>query len=84
MPQISFTDFVKCRKNAVAEDSMGATEAAEVTKASGREERGLGSASRAARRLFTSSFQNMATMKGRGRRKLKLDRHHSEVQTSDK
>lgn len=44
--------FVKCRKNAVAEDSMVATEAAEVIKASGREELGLGLVLRVVRLLF--------------------------------
>lgn len=46
------TDFVECRRNAVAEDNTVATEAAEVIKASGREELGLGLVLRVVRLLF--------------------------------
>lgn len=52
MPKIPCTDFVKCRKNAVAGASMVATEAVEDTKASGREELGLGLVLRVVRLLF--------------------------------
>lgn len=52
MPKILCNDFVKCRKNAVAEDSMVATKAAEVIRASGRGELGPGSVLRVVRLLF--------------------------------
>lgn len=52
MPNITCANFVKCRKNGVAEDNMVATEAVEVIKASGREEPDPGLVLRVASLLF--------------------------------
>lgn len=62
-----------CRTDGEEEDSMVATEAAEVTKESGREEPGLGWASRGVRRPFIWLFLNTASTKGTGTTYLPAD-----------
>ena len=54
------------RTDGEAEDSMVATEAVEVTKESGREEPGLGWASRVVRLPFIWQSQNTASTKDTG------------------
>lgn len=84
MPNITCTNLVKCRKNGVAEDNMVATEAVEVTKASGREEPDPGLVLRVASLLFIWSFQNMATTKAIGKWKSRAYRRPSKVQMTVK